>query len=70
MTDVVWVCSPPTVATAKGSGNPTIWLADWKREDRMIIDVRKTSRLYNPSAAITVSSDRVSFNHGHIIISI
>ena len=24
MTDVVWVCSPPTVATAKGSGNPRI----------------------------------------------
>ena len=22
MTDVVWVCSPPTVATANGSGNP------------------------------------------------
>jgi hypothetical protein len=22
MTDVVWVCSPPTVATAKGSGKP------------------------------------------------
>ena len=29
MTDVVWVCSPPTVATANGSGNP-IDLVSWQ----------------------------------------
>lgn len=58
ITDVVWVCSPPTVATANGSGNPVDHVS-WQEHppgnsENGSQDVRNTSRLYNPSAAITV----------------
>ena len=40
ITDVVWVCSPPTVATANGSGNPTmIWSAD--KGETMLVDYQR-----------------------------
>src|SRR5271170_6453888 len=48
MTEVVFVCSPSTVNTANGSGNPKSKFTNDQEK------VRKTSRLVNPSAAITI----------------
>ena len=56
MTDVVRVCSPPIVATAKGSGKPIATDLDNIIEHDPL-DIRKTSRLYKPSAAITMTSE-------------
>ena len=54
MTDVVLVCSPPIVATAKGSGNPAISIDQHVRVSSEYAYSLNTSRLYSPSAAMTV----------------
>lgn len=48
MTDVVLVCSPSTVNTANGSGNPISQFIIIRHQ------VRKTSRFVKPSAAMTI----------------
>ena len=52
MTDVVLVCSPPMVATAKGSGKPVL-SCQLVFFPLMYCCLRNTSLLYNPSAAMT-----------------
>jgi len=54
ITVVVFVCSPPKVATAKGSGNPIKGHQLRFICGRSSSFILKTSRLYKPSAAITV----------------
>jgi hypothetical protein len=60
ITDVVFVCSPLSVATAKGSGNPKTNknqpLHGLESGEGRVDDIRNTSRLYNPSAAMTTLS--------------
>jgi len=41
------------VATAKGSGKPGA--RQWPVDEQAVTDIRKTSRLYSPSAAMTGS---------------
>ena len=55
ITEVVFVCSPPNVATAKGSGKPR-YRHQYVSKSSSRTCIRNTSRLYNPSAAITIQN--------------
>jgi len=64
ITTVVFVCSPLMVATANGSGNPAVYgvslfFSTMPAHPAAFLskaeDVLKTSLLYSPSAAMTVS---------------
>ena len=53
ITEVVFVCSPSTVNTANGSGNPAVRVVS-------NADLLNTSRFVNPSAAITTNQNHQS----------
>jgi hypothetical protein len=58
MTEVVFVCSPPIVATAKGSGNPTLQL------DACLHLLISSSLALTENISLVEPVSRNNWNHG------